>query len=54
MSLVSTEDSGSVRVITYANAPFGTMTGTGSAELFGAVLAAGEDPAFRSKGIIRH
>jgi hypothetical protein len=27
MSLVSTEDRGSLRVITYANAPFGTLTG---------------------------
>ena len=47
MSLVSTEDRGSLRVITYANAPFGTLTGTGSAELFGAVLAAGEEPSVR-------
>jgi enoyl-CoA hydratase/carnithine racemase len=47
MSLVSTEDRGSLRVITYANPPFGTLTGTGSAELFGAVLAAGEEPLVR-------
>jgi enoyl-CoA hydratase/carnithine racemase len=47
MSLVSTEDRGSLRVITYANPPFGTLTGTGSAELFGAVLAAGEEPSVR-------
>src|ERR1700733_2251922 len=47
MSLVSTEDRGSLRVITYANAPFGTLTGTGSAELFGAVVAAGEEASVR-------
>ena len=47
MSLVSTEDRGSLRVITYANAPFGTLTGTGSAEFFGAVVAAGEEASVR-------
>jgi enoyl-CoA hydratase/carnithine racemase len=47
MSLVSTEDRGSVRVVTYANAPFGTLTGVGSAELFDAVVAAGEAPSVR-------
>ncbi|MBR0695614.1 enoyl-CoA hydratase/isomerase family protein [Bradyrhizobium lablabi] len=47
MPLVSTEDCGAVRVITYANAPFGTMTAAGSAEMFGAVMAAGEDPSVR-------
>ena len=47
MPLVSTEDRGSVRVITYANAPFGTLTGPGSAELFSAVAAAGEEPLVR-------
>ena len=47
MPLVSIEDRGSVRVITYANAPFGTLTGPGSAELFSAVAAAGEEPLVR-------
>jgi enoyl-CoA hydratase/carnithine racemase len=47
MSLVSTEDHDSVRVITYANAPFGTMTGPGSTELFAAIVAAGEEPTVR-------
>jgi enoyl-CoA hydratase/carnithine racemase len=47
MSLVSTEDRGSVRVITYANAPFGTMTGAGSIEMFSAIVAAGEEPSVR-------
>lgn len=47
MPQVSTEDRGAVRVITYANAPFGTMTATGSAEMFDAVAAAGEDPSVR-------
>lgn len=43
MSLVSTEDHGAVRLIVYANAPFGTMTAAGAAEMFAAVKAAGED-----------
>ena len=43
MSLVTTVDRGAVRVITYANLPFGTMTATGSTEMFHAVVAAGED-----------
>src|ERR1700689_2411019 len=47
MPLVSIEDRGSVRVITYANAPFGTLTGPGSAELFSSVAAAGEEPLVR-------
>ena len=47
MVLVSTENRGSVRVITYANAPFGTMTAAGSAEMFDAVASAGEDPSVR-------
>jgi enoyl-CoA hydratase/carnithine racemase len=58
MSLVSSEDRGSVRVIIYANAPFGTMTGIGSAELFSAVVAAGEEPSVRviviTGGVPRH
>lgn len=47
MSLVSTEDRGAVRVITYANAPLGTMTAAGSAEMFAVIVAAGEDPSVR-------
>ncbi|KWV50939.1 hypothetical protein AS156_14035 [Bradyrhizobium macuxiense] len=47
MLLVSIEDRGAVRVITYANAPFGTMTAAGSAEMFGAVATASEDPSVR-------
>lgn len=48
MPLVSTEDRAAVRVITYANAPFGTMTAAGAAEMFHAVAAAGEDPSARA------
>src|SRR5215475_8788365 len=47
MSLVSTEDRGAVRLIVYANAPFGTMTAAGAAEMFGAVEAAAEDSSVR-------
>ena len=47
MSLVSTEDRGAVRLIVYANAPFGTMTAAGAAEMFGAVETAGEDSSVR-------
>ncbi len=47
MSLVSTEDRGAVRLIVYANAPFGTMTAAGAAEMFGAVETAGEDLSVR-------
>jgi enoyl-CoA hydratase len=47
MSLVSTEDHGAVRVITYANAPFGTMTAAGSTEMFSSIVAAGEDASVR-------
>jgi enoyl-CoA hydratase len=47
MSHVSTEDRGAVRVITYANAPLGTMTAAGSAEMFAVIVAAGEDPSVR-------
>jgi enoyl-CoA hydratase len=47
MPLVSTEDRGAVRVITYTNAPFGTMTAAGAAEMFEAVLAAGEAMSVR-------
>jgi hypothetical protein len=41
MTLVTTEDRGAVRVITYANSSFGTMTGAGSNEMLDSV-AAGE------------
>jgi len=47
MSLVTTVDRGAVREITYANPPFGTMTATGSTEMFHAVVAAGEDQSVR-------
>lgn len=47
MPHVSTKDQGVVRVITYANAPLGTMTAAGSVEMFDAVAAAGEDPSVR-------
>src|SRR3954447_8529178 len=47
MSLVTTEDRGAVRVITYSNPPLGTMTAAGSTEMFTAVAAAGEIEAVR-------
>ena len=47
MSLVTTVDRGAVRVLTYSNPPFGTMTGAGSNEMFNAVVAAGEDQSVR-------
>jgi enoyl-CoA hydratase/carnithine racemase len=47
MSLVSTEDRGAVRLIVYANAPFGTMTAAGAAEMFSAVEAAGKAASVR-------
>ena len=47
MSLVTTRDHGAVRVVSYANAPFGTMTAAGSTEMHGAILAAGEAPSVR-------
>src|SRR3954468_25081385 len=47
MSLVTTEDRGAVRVITYSNPPLGTMTGVGSTEMFTAVAAAVEIEAVR-------
>src|SRR5437762_1915851 len=47
MSLVTTEDRGAVRVITYSNSPLGTMTAAGSTEMFTAVAAAGEIEAVR-------
>jgi enoyl-CoA hydratase/carnithine racemase len=48
MSLVTTEDRGAVRVITYANPPFGTMTAAGSTEMYEAVAAAAGDAAVRA------
>jgi len=47
MSLVSTEARGAIHLIVYANAPFGTMTAAGAAEMFGAIKAASEDPSVR-------
>jgi enoyl-CoA hydratase len=47
MTLVTTEDRGAVRVVTYANPPFGTMTAAGSTEMFEAVSAAVGDAAVR-------
>jgi enoyl-CoA hydratase len=47
MSLVSTEDRGAVRMIVYANPPFVTMTAAGAAEMFHAVMAAGEAQSVR-------
>jgi len=47
MTLVTTDDRGAVRVITYANPPFGTMTGAGSIEMFDALTAAARDGAVR-------
>jgi enoyl-CoA hydratase/carnithine racemase len=47
MTLVTTEDRGAVRVITYANPPFGTMTAAGSTEMFEAVSSAVGDAAVR-------
>jgi enoyl-CoA hydratase len=48
MSLVSTRDRGAVRVVTYANPPFGTMTGAGSNEMLEVVAAAANDAAVRA------
>jgi enoyl-CoA hydratase/carnithine racemase len=47
MTLVATEDRGAVRVVTYANPPFGTMTAAGSTEMYDAVSAAIADAAVR-------
>ena len=47
MTLVSTQDRGAVRVITYANPPFGTMTAAGSTEMHEALTAAVGDAAVR-------
>ena len=48
MTLVTTEDRGAVRIITYANPPFGTMTAAGSTEMFEAVTAAVGDSGVRA------
>jgi enoyl-CoA hydratase len=47
MSFVTTEDIGAVRLITYANAPFGTMTAAGATEMFNAIVGAAEDRSVR-------
>ena len=47
MALVTTDDRGAVRVITYANPPIGTMTGARSSEMFDAMTAAARDGAVR-------
>jgi enoyl-CoA hydratase/carnithine racemase len=47
MALVTTDDRGAVRVITYANPPIGTMTGAGSSEMFDAMTAGARDGAVR-------
>jgi enoyl-CoA hydratase len=47
MTLVTTEDRGAVRIITYANPPFGTMTAAGSTETYEAMSAAVADAAVR-------
>jgi enoyl-CoA hydratase len=48
MTLVTTTDRGAVRVITYANPPFGTMTAAGSTEMHDAVTAAIGEPSVRA------
>ena len=48
MTLVTTEDQGAVRVIVYANPPFGTMTAAGSNEMFEAVTEAAGDDGVRA------
>jgi enoyl-CoA hydratase/carnithine racemase len=48
MTLVTTDNRGAaVRLITYANPPFGTMTAAGSTEMFDAVTAAVGDSGVR-------
>ena len=47
MALVTTDDRGAVRVITYANPPIGTMTGAGSSEMFDAMTAGARDGTVR-------
>ncbi len=48
MTLVTTETRGAVRLITYANPPFGTMTAAGSTEMHEAVSAAAGDAGVRA------
>jgi len=48
MSLVSSERRGAVALITYANPPFGTMTGAGSNEMLAVVKMAVEDSGVRA------
>jgi enoyl-CoA hydratase len=48
MSLVTTERKGAVALVTYANPPFGTMTGRGSQEMLAAVREASADETFRA------
>lgn len=47
MPLVSSEDRGAVRLIVYANPPFGTMTAAGAAEMFEVIEAASKDSSIR-------
>jgi enoyl-CoA hydratase len=47
MSLVTTQDHGAVRLVTYANPPLGTMTAAGSNEMLEALSAAAEDSGVR-------
>ena len=47
MSLVATHDHGAVRLVTYANPPFGTMTAAGANEMLETMSAAAEDAAVR-------
>ena len=48
MTLVTTTDRGAVRVITYANPPFGTMTAAGSNEMYDVVASALADAGVRA------
>ena len=48
MTLVTTENRGAVRLIIYANPPFGTMTAAGSTEMHEAVTAAVGDASVRA------
>ena len=48
MGLVTIEQKGAVRLVTYANPPFGTMTAQGSVEMLAALRDAAEDPAVRA------
>jgi enoyl-CoA hydratase/carnithine racemase len=48
MSLVTTEDRGAVRVVIYANPPFGTMTAAGSTQMYDVVASALADDEVRA------